>query len=236
MLADHDVSERTVAMAGTPAAAVSLSRRTWAALIAGFALVILLLTLTAVTLISQRQRTVLLNQQLGTLVHEATLALHGAAPLLGAVPARSSTVKSRASSLAQLVSDTGPLVRQLRATGFPATISAVGQSAASLKGELPAASTLIVELQALATATQRLQLLPRASAGLSDLAELVRLQTRALSVSRATLGTGRDTRGIARQTLAAVERVLATAQQTLTVANQTLAHAANLDRKVGPVP
>jgi hypothetical protein len=112
---------------------VSLSPATWAALIAAFLIVTALLTLTAVTLISQRQRTVLLNQQLGALVGETSVALHGVTPLLRAVPPRSATIKSRADSVARLVSRATPLVGQLAASGLPSTLTATGQLVSSLE-------------------------------------------------------------------------------------------------------
>jgi hypothetical protein len=247
---------------------ISLSVPTWLALIAAFIVITLLLTVTTVTLISQRQKTVLLNKQIAALLDESTVALHGAAPLLGAVPAHSSTIKSRADSLAHLVSQAGPLVGQLNATGLPSTVAATGQLVNSLQqqglltstlenvgglaaaangsglvnrlgqlvGELPAASALIAQLGNLATGVDRYRLIPHAARGLRDRQELVRLQTRALRVARATLATGRSTRTIAGQTLTTAQRTLGTAQQILTIAEQTLTHAANLDRKVGAVP
>jgi hypothetical protein len=65
---------------------------------------------------------------------------------------------------------------------------------------------------------------------------LVRLQRRALRVAHATLESGRAARTIAGKTPTTTQSTLAAAQHTLTVAEQTLAHAASLDRKVGPVP
>jgi hypothetical protein len=105
-----------------------------------------------------------------------------------------------------------------------------------LVDELPAAAALIRQFGSLATGVQRYRLIPGAARGLRDLQELVRLQKRALHVSQATLATGRSTRTIAAGTLTAANRTLAIAQQILTIAQQTLTHAANLDRKVGPVP
>jgi uncharacterized protein YoxC len=247
---------------------ISLSLPTWGALIAAFLVVTLLLTLTTVTLISQRQKTVLLNKQIAVLLDESTIALHRAEPLLGAVPAHSSTIKSRADTLAHLVSQAGPLVGQLNATGLPSTVAATGQLVNSLQqqglltstlenvgslaaaangsglvnrlGQLvdavPAASALIAQLGNLASGIEKYRLIPGAARGLGNLQELVRLQTRALRVARATLATGRSTRTIAGQTLATAQSTLGTAQQILTIAEQTLTHAANLDSKVGTVP
>ena len=106
---------------------MSLSPGTWVALAAAFVIVTLLLTLTAVTLISQREKTVLLNKQIATLISEATVVLHGVAPVLNAVPAHSSTIKGRANALAHLVSQAGPLIGQLNATGMPGTLAETGQ-------------------------------------------------------------------------------------------------------------
>ena len=93
-------------------ARISLSRGTWLALTGAFVVLTVLLTLTVVILTSQRQKTVLLNQQIATLITEATVVLHGVAPALNAVPARSSTIKARANSLAHLVSQAGPFLRR----------------------------------------------------------------------------------------------------------------------------
>jgi hypothetical protein len=229
---------------------------------------VLLLTVLTVTLISQRQKTALLNKQIAVLLDESTLALHGAKPLLAAVPVRSSTIKERATSLASLVSQAGPLIGQLNATGLPTTVAETGQLVNSLEAqglltstlgnvstlasaangaglvprfrtlldELPAASVLIAQLSNLATGVQSYHLISGAAHGLHNLQVLVSLQTRALHVAQATLATGRGTRAIAGQTLTTAKRTLGTAQQILTIAEQTLAHAASLDRKVGPVP
>jgi hypothetical protein len=227
---------------------ISLSRPTWAALIAAFLIVTALLTLTTVTLISQRQKTVVLNKQLGTLVAETTVALHGVTPLLGAVPAHSTTIRSRADSLAHLVSAARPLVGQLTAGDLPTTLDNVSGLAASvnraalvarfgeLLDELPAASALITKLTSLAAAAQGYHLVPRAAQGLHDIGVLVRVQTRALRVAQATLENGRSARSIAQRSLTTAQATLSAARQILTVAQQTLAHAASLDRKVGPVP
>lgn len=60
-------------------------------LILAFTILVALLGLTAVTLISQRDRTVL-NKQIATVLSETMLVLKRAAPLLDALPAQSSTI------------------------------------------------------------------------------------------------------------------------------------------------
>jgi hypothetical protein len=214
---------------------VSLTAGLKIALVAGFLVVTALLVLTAVTLVSQRQRTVLLNRQLATLVDEATAALHGAAPLLASVPARSSTVRSRADSLAALVSETRPLVGQLNAGGLASTLSATGQLVASLEqqGRL---STTLDDLGTLAASADQSGLVPRLVRGLQDVGELVSLQVRALRVGQATLANGRSARAISQRTLTVAQTTLAAARRILSVAQQTLTHAASLDHKVGAVP
>jgi hypothetical protein len=263
----RSAGNRTAGVSAPAPARLSLSVPTWLALIIAFLVVTVLLTVTTVTLVSQRQRTVLLNRQIAALLAESTVALHGAAPVLGAVPGRS-TIKARADSLAHLVSQAEPLVGQLNATGLPSTVAATGQLVSSLQQQglltntlanvgtlaaaangaglvtrlgrlvdtLPAAAAVIRQFASLAAGVQHYRLIPGAARGLADLRELVRLQTHALHVSQATLTTSRRTRSIAAQTLSAANRTLATAQQILTIAQQTLTHAANLDRKVGPVP
>lgn len=256
--------------AADPAALTRLSLSVPArlALLAAFLILTLLLAVTTVTLISQRQKTVLLNKQIALLLDESTVALHGAKPLLDAVPAHSSTIKTRANSLAQLVSQAEPLVAQLSAAGLPSTVAATGELVNSLQqqglltstlgnlselaaaangtglvgrlrqllDELPAASALIAQLGSLAADVQSYRLIPNAARGLRNLQLLVSLQTRALHVAQATLATGRSTRTIAGQTLTTAKKTLGSAQQILSIAEQTLAHAASLDRKVGPVP
>ncbi|HSO99579.1 MAG TPA: hypothetical protein VLP43_11550 [Solirubrobacteraceae bacterium] len=221
---------------------------------AAFIVLTALLALTAVTLISQRQRTVLLNRQLGALVGETTLVLDRVRPALGAVPASSATIRSRASAVSDLVNQSRPLVRALSASGLPDTVSATGSlvralSASGLPNTVTAAGQLIASLQqqnglsmtladldGLITEVRRANLVPRASTGIDALLELVQLQQRTLRLQEATLATGRENRTIAAHTLVATRQALATAAQTLAVAQQTLEHAASLDRKVGPVP
>ncbi|MCA1657285.1 MAG: hypothetical protein LC713_06205 [Actinobacteria bacterium] len=224
------------------------------AAVAGFLVLTALLALTTVTLISQRQRTVPLNRQIGVLLGEATLVLDRVRPALGAVPANSATIRSRAraasdlvnqsrplvsalaaSGLPDTVSATGSLVRALSASGLPDTVTAAGQLIASLERQNGLSMTL-ADLDGLIAAVRSAHLVPRASAGINALFELVALQQRTLRIQEATLATGRANRTIAAHTLVATRQALATAAQTLAVAQQTLAHAASLDRKVGPVP
>lgn len=240
---------------------VTISGRTWAALGGAFLVLTLLLGLTAVTLISQRQRTVLLNRQLGALVNEASFALHAAKPVLDAQPASSSTVRSRARSLAALVAQARPLVGQLRARGLPQVVGAAGQLLDSLQQD----NRLIVSLDdvgALAADADRSRIIARLGPLLNDaaaesslIAQLARLAGTAQSLRllpRAASGLdsvgelvrlARQTLHLNKQSLAVQKATLATgrgtrdiAQQILTVAQQTLAHAASLDSKVGPVP
>lgn len=147
---------------------MSLSPRTWVALAAAFVIVTLLLTLTAVTLISQREKTVLLNKQIATLITEATVVLHGVAPVLNAVPAHSSTIKGRANALAHLVSQAGPLVGQLNATGMPGTLAETGQLVYSLQqhGRLTSA---LDNVSALASSANRAALVTRLGQLLDEL-------------------------------------------------------------------
>jgi cell division protein FtsL len=102
--------------------------------------------------------------------------------------------------------------------------------------QVPAASVLIAQLNALVASVQAYHLVPRAATAMSDIGELVRLQRRTLTVQLATLGVNRRNRDIAKQTLATAQATLAAAQRILTIAAQTLGHAASLDSKVGPVP
>jgi hypothetical protein len=216
-------------------ARVALSTGTRIAAVAAFVVLTALLALTAVTLISQRQRTALLNRQLGALVGETTLVLDRVRPALGAVPASSATIRSRASAASDLVNQARPLVRALNAGGLPDTVAAAGQLIASLQRQNGLSVTL-ADLDGLIAAVRSANLVPRAAAGIDALLQLVELQQRTLRVQEATLATGRENRTIAADTLVATRQALATAAQTLAVARQTLNHAASLDRKVGPVP
>lgn len=214
---------------------MALSTGTRIAAVAAFVVLTALLALTAVTLISQRQRTALLNRQLGALVGETTLVLDRVRPALGAVPASSATIRSRASAASDLVNQARPLVRALNAGGLPDTVAAAGQLIASLQRQNGLSVTL-ADLDGLIAAVRSANLVPRAAAGIDALLQLVELQQRTLRVQEATLATGRENRTIAADTLVATRQALATAAQTLAVARQTLNHAASLDRKVGPVP
>jgi hypothetical protein len=224
-------------------ARISLSRGTWFALVSAFVVVTLLLTLTAVTLISQRQKTVLLNKQIATLITEATLALHGVAPILHAVPAHSSTIKARANSVAHLVSQAGPLIEQLNASGLPGTIVATGQLVNSLQQQgrltstLDNVSTLASSANRAALVTRLGQLLdelPAASALIAKFHGLVSGVQRYHLVAGAAQGLG-DLRTLVRLQTRALRVAGATlgngrsariiAARTLTTARSTLATA-----------
>lgn len=232
----------------------SLSGRAWAGLTAAFLVITALLVLTTVTLISQRQRTVLLNHQLGALVGEATLALHTAGPLLKAAPA-STTIRTRADAAAGLVSQARPLIDDLRATDLPETLAAAGglideinhdavvPRLDALLAQVPAGAALIAQLRGVLTTVDRDGIVPGIAGGLHNLRALVALEGRSLNTqittlryTRSTHTTAQQTLNATRQALAQTRQILALARQTLNVAQQTLAHAASLDRKVGPVP
>jgi hypothetical protein len=125
-----------------------------------FAVLTLLLALTAVTLISQRQRTVLLNKQLGALVGEATLVVNRVRPALDALPTTGSTIATRARSAADLVTETRPLVRALSASGLPDTVSAAGQLLQTIDQPGALAHTL-ANLDELTTAANQAGIVPR---------------------------------------------------------------------------
>ncbi len=225
------------ATAGPSAVRLALPARAWTGLIAGFTIVVLLLALTTVTLISQRQRTVLLNRQLGTLVGQATGALRSLAPVLGAVPRRSTTITSRASAAAQLVAQARRFLEALSADGLSSTVAGVDTlvSTANREGviprliplldEAPSAARSLSQLSALASAVTSERLVTRAVSGLRDLDTLVALQKRLLATERSARGIETDTLGTGRATLKATLRLLA-------IGEQSLVHVENLDRKV----
>lgn len=214
---------------------ISLSSGTWVALACAFVVLTGLLALTAVTLISQRQRTVLLNRQLGALVGEATYVLNYARPALAAVPARSNTIRSRVRALDDLVAQARPLIGGLSASGLPETVTAAGELIAALQHQNRLSATLS-DVDALVNAVRSQQLVPRASLGIDALVELVQLQRRTLGRQQATLETARGTQSITARSLATTRATLLAAERTLNVAEQTLTHVQSLDRKVGPVP
>jgi hypothetical protein len=214
---------------------ISLPPRAWVGLTAGFLIITALLVLTAVTLISQRQRTVILNRQLGTLVGEATLALHGLAPVLDAVPGSGSTIRSRADAAAGLVSAARPLVGQLSATELPETVAAAGgliddidhyalvSRLDALLEQVPAGSALIGQLRRLLLAVGREGLVPGIAGGLQDLRALVALEARTLATQQATLRNGRQNHSTAQQTLSATRQALQATRQALQATRQTVA-------------
>jgi hypothetical protein len=232
---------------------IGLSPGTWIALVLAFLVLVALLAGTMLTLVSQRQRTVELNHQLGALVGEATYVLDRARPALGAVP-QSTTIRSRAKAASQLVDAARPLVGALSASGLPDTVNAAGQliaglSASGLPRTVSSAGHLIDsldrpnglsgtlgDLDALLTQVRNEQLVPRASQAIDILEQLLRTQQRTLRIQEETLDTSRGTQSLTAQALAATRQTLLIAQQTLQAAQQTLSHAASLDRKVGPVP
>jgi hypothetical protein len=226
---------------------ISLSRRTWTALIIGFAVITLLLTLTAVTLISQRQRTVLLNRQLGSLLGEATLVLKRAGPALDAVPAHSATIASRARSAANLVTEARPLVSALSSSGLPGTVSAAGQLLQSID-QPGALEHTLSNLDMLATDANQAGLVSRLVPLVEEVPAASRLITTLLSligsiqssrfVDRAlgglenlatlvrlqtrTLSTEKATLQNGRATRGITAAALTTTQQTLAIAQRIL--------------
>lgn len=193
-------------------------------------MITILLALTAVTLISQRQRTVLLNRQIASLLSQTTLVLKHVGPVLDALPARSSTVTARARSAADLVAQARPLVAGLRAADLPQTLSATGQLLQSIDQPGVLANT-VANLDRLASDANQARFVPGA---LQDLARLVQLQSRTLDVQVASLRTNRGTRSLTAQSLQTSRHTLAVELEILAIAKRTLAHVANIDRKTGP--
>lgn len=207
---------------------MQLSPATRAALLGGFVVIVALLVLMTVTLVSQRQRTVLLNRQLGALVGETTLVLRHAAPLLDALPAHSSTIATRARSAAALVAEARPVVQALSDSQL---ISQV-RSLAATTGQ----SDLIPQLSSLATTARQSALIPRTLGGLRNLGALVNLEAQALEVRQATLQNARRSTHLTAGSLSTARDALSVAEHILSVAEQTLSHAADIDRKTGPPP
>jgi hypothetical protein len=229
---------------------VSFSARAWAGLIVGFALLLLLLAVTAITLISQRQRTVLLNKQIGVLLGQTSLVLKRAAPILDAVPAQSSTISSRARSAADLVAEARPLVSALSAKRLPDTVGVAGDVLRSIDRPGMLQST-VANVDALAGAANRTNLVsrllplldevPAGSQLISQLGSLATEAQRGNLISRALGGLDDlktlvrlQTRTLAiqvatlqngRRTRELTADTLATAQSTLAVAKQILAVA-----------
>jgi hypothetical protein len=229
---------------------VSLSARTWTALIIGFSILVILLAVTAVTLISQRQRTVELNKQLGALLNQTTQVLGRVGPVLDAVPAQSSTIASRARDAADLVSQARPLVSALNASGFPGTVSAAGQllqsidqpgalshtlanvdeltTSANQVGLVPRLALLLSDIPAassLISEAQDTQLISRLVGGLDNIGRLVSLQRAVLNVQSRTLAVQEATLRTARQTRKLTTEAAATARRTLAVVETILAVA-----------
>jgi hypothetical protein len=229
---------------------VSLSARTWTAVIIGFAVVVILLAVVAVTLISQRQRTVELNKQIGALLNQTTQVLQRVGPALDAVPAQSSTIASRARDAADLVSQARPLVSALNASGLPRTVSAAGDllqsidqpgalshtlanvdeltTSANQVGLVPRLAPLLSDIPAasnLISQAQGAQLVTRLVAGLDNIGRLVSLQRAVLDVQTRTLAVQEATLQTSRQTRGLTAQAAATARRTLGIIQEILAVA-----------
>jgi hypothetical protein len=215
---------------------VSLSPRGWTALAVAFVVITALLGLTAITLISQRQRTVLLNKQISTLLDETTLLLKRAGPALDALPQSSSTVASRARLAADLVAKARPLVAGLRASNLPQTLGTAGQLLQSIAQPGALAHTL-ANLDVLASAANQAGLVPRFVPLLNEVPALSRLisQTTSLesSAERADLvsravGASNDVATMVRlqsRTLAIQKATLRNGRSTRALTSQMLATA-----------
>jgi hypothetical protein len=212
---------------------VSLSRRAWTALSLAFAVLTLLLGLTAVTLISQRQRTVLLNKQLGALVGEATVVIKRVQPALDALPANGSTISSRARSASDLVSEARPLIQSLNASGLPDTVSAAGQLLRTIDQPGAVAHTL-ANLDQLSTAANQAGIVPRlvpllaeVPAGSHLISELTSLvaEVKSTSLVPRALGGLNDLAELVRlqvRSVAVQQATLVTAQRTGELTGQAL--------------
>ena len=172
------------------------------------------------------------QHQLATLVTEATAVLHGVAPALDAVPAHSSTIRVRANSLAHLVSQGGPLIGQLNATGFPGTLAEIGQLVYSLQqqGRLTSAldnvSTLAFSANRAALVTRLGQLLnelPAVSALIAQFRGVLSGVQQYHLISGAAQGVG-DLRTLVRlqtRALHVAEATLSNGRSTHVIAGQT---------------
>jgi hypothetical protein len=219
-----------------------VTRRTWAALLAAFVVLASLLAVTTVTLISQRDRTDLLNRQIGSLLNETTLVVKRIAPTLEALPTQRSTVAGRANAAAGLVRsartliDAVPRADLLSALRASADVLQSIDQPGELASTLASVDTLATNANRAGATLGRVGLLRRVLNGLNDLGELVALQRRLLAVQvDAYFGIHR-TGSLTAGALATARRTLAVATQILQVGQQTLAHASSLDHKIGPVP
>jgi hypothetical protein len=211
---------------------VVLAPPAWLAAGAALAVIVALLALTAVTLINQRDRTVLLNHQLGTLLARTDRLERGVEPLL--------TVLRHDRRLAATVSDLDAVLAEVRRSGVVGRASEV----------LATAPAVLAQVRGVLGQLEQTDLIGRAGGAFTNLATLVRLQARSLTVQEANLGVARGTRSLAARTLLTAQGTLratsaalgvargtrAIAAEVLSVAQMTLLHAASLDRKVGVVP
>lgn len=226
---------------------LSLSVPTRIAAIVAFLVLAALLTVTTVTLISQRQKTVLLNRQIAALIDESRIALRGTAPLLNAVPRHSATIKARADSAARLVSAAAPLVRRLTTAGLPETVSAAGQLVSSLQqqglvtsalanvsvlaasanraGVVPLFGQLVGELPAASSLIEQLRTLAsgvRSYRLISGAAGGLRNLSELVHLQTHALQVARAQLATGRSTRALTARTLATANRTLGTALKIL--------------
>jgi hypothetical protein len=211
---------------------VSLSPLTWTALAGGFVLIAVLLGVITIILVSQRQRTVMLTQQIATLLDQSSGVLKRADPVLDAQPTQSSTIASRAASAAALVTELRQGTDQpgvlAGALGNLDTLASEANRTGLVSGlepltkAAPQAATLISQTSAEVHAIQQADLLPRTLGGLDDLGQLLTLQKDVLGVLQTTLQTGRSTRGLTARALTTGRGTLATARQVLVGVDQLL--------------
>jgi hypothetical protein len=138
-----------------------------------------------VTLIGQKQRTDVLNRQLGALASEVTIAVGRVTPALDAVPRSSSTIAARSGAAAKLVNAARPLIAALSANKLPATVHEVGALSAAatqagivpglvpLLSEVPALSTLVSTLEPVVQSADTAGLVPAASTLVSNVEPLI---------------------------------------------------------------
>jgi hypothetical protein len=155
----------------------------------------LLLGVTTITLVSQRQRTVLLNKQIASLLSETRLALSRAAPALDALPRQSSTVAARARSAADLVAQARPLITALRASDLPGTVGTAGQLLRSIDQPEALANTL-TNLDTLVTEADRAQLVQGLVPLLREVPAASQLISETTSLAASALRTNLISRGL----------------------------------------
>jgi hypothetical protein len=198
-----------------------------------------LLALTTITLISQRQRTVLLNKQIAALLGETTRVLRRAGPALDALPRQSSTVASRARAAADLIAETRPLVAGLRKSDLPQTLSTAGQLLQSIGPPSTLAHTL-ANLDAVSTDANQTRLIPRFVPLLNEVPAASHLISQTRSLETSLEGADLISRAVAafhdletmvrlqQRTLAIQEATLQTGRQTQALTSQMLARADRL--------